>query len=152
VLCNALEHVVSCDSPWTLNTSAWRTLNVGSNNAYANQLMCTIDQNDQFTKSQKEKTPLKQLGSWVLWCIAHSAMCLKFSIINKLNLIIDYKSCEWKIMHLKLQFVTLWLTSYNSFTSLYLSEQSNSTFVAPNLWLLVAILAYTFTSFKNNNM
>jgi hypothetical protein len=36
---------------------------VGLNNAYANQQMCTIDQSDQFTKSQKEKTMLKQLGS-----------------------------------------------------------------------------------------
>ncbi len=138
MLCNALEHVVSCNSLWTLNTSAWRTLNVGLNNAYANQQMCTIDQSDQFTKSQKEKTPLKHLGSWVLCCIAHSAMCLKFSIIHKVHLIIDYKSCEWKMMHLKLQSLTLWLTSYNSFTSLDLSEQSNSTFATPTFgywWL-----------------
>ncbi len=147
-----LEHVVSCNSPWTLNTSAWKTLNVGLNNAYANQQMCIINQSNQFTKSQKEKNPLKHLGSWILWYIAHNAMCLKFSIINKVHLIIDYKSCEWKIMHLKLQSLTLWLTSYNIFTSLDLSEQSNSTFATPNLWLLVAILAYIFKSLINNNM
>jgi hypothetical protein len=152
VLCNALENVVSCNSPWTLNTSVWKTLNAGLNNAYANQQMCPNNQSNQFTKSQKEKTPLKHLGSWVLWCIAHNAMCLKFSIINKVHLLIYYNSCEWKIMHLKLQILTLWLTRYNSFTSLDLSERSNSTFATPNLWLLVATLAYIFMSLINNNM